>query len=201
MNKFAINRGISAAFAITMIAATGAWAGDLVRPVSLVEPASLPDKKRTALDLYLTAEQAGAFLAGHDDALLVDIRTRAEVSFVGIADEADKNIPYMVMDDFWEFDDDKGAYKMMVNPEFSDAIADLVAARGLSRDAPILLMCRSGSRSARAADLLGQLGYTAVYSVVDGFEGDKSPDGGRNLNGWKNAGLAWSYTIRPEQHY
>jgi rhodanese-related sulfurtransferase len=66
-------------------------------------------------------------------------------------------------------------------------------------------MCRSGTRSAKAANVLYDLGYENVYSVVDGFEGDTSKEGPaaghRTVNGWKNAGLAWTYTIRPEQAY
>ena len=104
-------------------------------------------------------------------------------------------------DEFWEFDDEKGTYKMTSNSDFAGEIADLVNERGLSKASPIILMCRSGNRSARAADLLFQLGYKAVYSIVDGFEGDKGPDGARSVNGWKNAGLEWSYTIRPDQLY
>jgi len=187
--------------AIATCVPAGVLAESSVQFVSAVEPASLPDKKRTSLGLYLTAEEAGKFLASREDAVLVDIRTRAEVSFVGIAEEADKNIPYMVMDEFWDFDEDKGTYKMAVNSSFADEVADLVRKRGLSKDSAIILMCRSGSRSARAADLLGQLGYNNVYSVVDGFEGDKGPHGARNVNGWKNAKLTWSYKIRRDQAY
>ena len=58
-------------------------------------------------------------------------------------------------------------------------------------------MCRSGSRSAKAANLLYQAGYKNVYSVIEGFEGDKSKiaetKGQRVVNGWKNAGLPWTY--------
>ena len=35
--------------------------------------------------------------------------------------------------------------------------------------------------------------YTKVYSVVDGFEGDLSAEGRRDVNGWRKAGLPWSY--------
>ena len=75
----------------------------------------------------------------------------------------------------------------------------------LSEETPIVIMCRSGSRSAKAANILYDLGYTNVYSVVDGFEGDKAADGPekghRTVNGWKNAGLAWTYAISAEQAY
>jgi hypothetical protein len=37
-----------------------------------------------------------------------------------------------------------------------------------------------------------------LYSVVDGFEGDKSKAGLRVVNGWKNAGGAWTYKPRQD---
>ena len=195
-------RRLYVAFAVGLVLVPAAVVAESsVKFVSAVDPATVPEKKRSALNLYLTAQEASAFLAQNEDAVLIDIRTRAEVSFVGIAAEADKNIPYMVMDEFWEFDADKGTYKMAVNSNFDREIAGFIQERGLSKESPIILMCRSGSRSARAADLLGQLGYTSVYSVVDGFEGDKDPDGVRSVNGWKNSKLAWTYKIRDEQAY
>ena len=69
----------------------------------------------------------------------------------------------------------------------------------------MLLICRSGDRSARAANLLSQLGYTSVYTVVDGFEGDAvaagEKRGQRIVNGWKNAGLPWSYDLGKARAY
>ena len=60
-------------------------------------------------------------------------------------------------------------------------------------------MCRSGDRSAAAANQLAEAGFTAVYSVVDGFEGDVAKDGPtaglRTVNGWKNKGLPWGYKL------
>ena len=69
----------------------------------------------------------------------------------------------------------------------------------------ILAMCRSGGRSAIAANLLAQAGFTNVYNVVDGMEGDavKDPDslflGQRLVNGWKNSGLPWTYDLTPDR--
>lgn len=178
-----------AAFAAAAMCGGMALAGDL------------PDDKVTEAGLYLTAAEAAQMRGASMDAVLIDIRSRAEVAFVGIAKGVDRNIPYMIVDDFWEFDAEKGTYKMVVNPDFPQAVEAYLAARGLGKDATIILMCRSGTRSAKAANLLTEMGYSSVYSVIDGFEGDKGPAGARDVNGWKNAGLEWSYTIPTEVAY
>ena len=69
----------------------------------------------------------------------------------------------------------------------------------------MILICRSGDRSARAADLLAKAGYTRVYSITEGFEGDAAKDGPkagqRVVNGWKNAGLPWTYALDRQKMY
>jgi rhodanese-related sulfurtransferase len=65
-------------------------------------------------------------------------------------------------------------------------------------DDTVLVICRSGNRSAVAVEMLAQAGFKNAYTVVDGFEGDRvtdpdSPDyGKRAVNGWRNAGLPWT---------
>ena len=62
------------------------------------------------------------------------------------------------------------------------------------KDDVILVMCRSGARSAAAVDELAKAGFVNAYSIVDGFEGDKlkaseSDYNGQSIvNGWKNSG-------------
>lgn len=189
------------AIATSLLFGIPASAGEALEYTTSVDATALPEKKRTSLGLYMTASEVSGFRQAHKDALFIDVRTRAEVAFVGIATVADQNIPYMVIDDFWAFDEAKGTYSMAANSDFGALIDAAVSARGLSKDVPIILICRSGSRSARAANLLAQIGYTSVISVVDGFEGDTASDGTRSVNGWKNSGLEWSYTIRSEQAF
>jgi rhodanese-related sulfurtransferase len=64
-----------------------------------------------------------------------------------------------------------------------------------------VLICRSGERAARAADLLTDSGYKRVYSIVYGFEGELSEKGRRNVNGWKVNGLPWSYELDKSKMY
>ena len=165
---------------------------------------SLPEKKQTMAGQYLTAIEAAEFL--QDPAvLLIDVRSQSELMFVGLADRVTINIPYMTAPIMGGYNATKAGYGLELNPEFREDFIDFAASRELDFDTPIVLICRSGSRSAKAADVLYQMGYTNVYSVIDGFEGDKAKEGEmaglRVVNGWKNAGLPWGYKIAPTQVY
>lgn len=169
-----------------------------------LEAQDVPEKKRTTLGLYLDARQAHDMLS-REKVLFLDVRTRAEVNFLGMPQAADANVPYMVVDGMYAWDDKKGVYKLEPNSDFVSEVALRVAEKGLDKHAPVILICRSGDRSARAADLLAKAGYTRVYTVVEGFEGDmakQGPQAGRRaVNGWKNAGLPWSYKLDKRKMY
>jgi rhodanese-related sulfurtransferase len=161
--------------------------------------ADVPPAKRTRLGLYLHAADALALKrADPQSVLLLDIRTRAEATYVGMPEAADLLVPYMEHEEFaHEWDVARATFRPASRADFAADVAQALAQRGLDRDAPIVLLCRSGDRSARATNLLAALGYRQVYSVVDGFEGDLAADGRRSVNGWKNAGLPWSYRLDP----
>ena len=62
-----------------------------------VESNTLPKKKQTKLGLYLTAKEAHKIISKNPSKVLfVDIRTRAEINFLGMPTVADANIPYML---------------------------------------------------------------------------------------------------------
>jgi rhodanese-related sulfurtransferase len=106
------------------------------------------------------------------------------------------NIPLAFVS--YAFDPASKSYAMTPNPDF----VALAKARYAATDT-ILVMCRSGQRSGPAVNKLAEAGYAKVYNVVDGFEGDAvtdtdSPDFGRRVkDGWKVAGLPWSYALDP----
>ena len=171
-----------------------------------VDSADLPKKKRTKLELYMTPVDAYEFVTKNaDQSLFLDVRTRTEVNFLGMPTNVDANVPYMVMNEWYAWDSKKNTFKMEVNSDFADKVAERLAEKGLSKNDPVILTCRSGSRSAKAADLLAGLGYKNVYTVVSGFEGDKVKDGpfkGQRIkNGWKNAGLPWTYKLKLAKMY
>lgn len=188
----------SLAVALSLTPISMAMAGE-------VDPASVPAAKQTISKNYLTSKEAAAMKQGlGDKALLIDVRTPAEIEYVGVADPIDANIPYM-MDDYGVWDEKKSRYMMSPNSGFLSKISDAASRAGLDKSSTVIVMCRSGDRSARAADLLTNAGYTKVYTVVDGFEGDLAKDGDhkgmRAVNGWKNAGLPWSYNLDKNKMY
>lgn len=144
----------------------------------------LPASKQTKLGLYLTAEETAQFLTRTPEAILIDVRTDQEIDETGMAAGTDALIPLSIPDA------KRGA---ILNPDFMPGIAHLVREQSLAPDQPIVIICRSGNRSAYAANALAQMGFTQVYTVTDGIEGDrasKGPNAGkRTVNGWKNAGL------------
>jgi len=187
---FTITGGIFAAMFVTV-----GYAGDL---------SSIPEKKQTKAGLYLTSAEAAGLLEDRN-VLLLDVRSRPEVTFVGMPVRVDVHIPLMEMSKQARYDPEKQSYPLELNAAFEFDFLDYAEATELNEDAPIVLICRSGSRSAKAANILYDLGYENVYSVIDGFEGDKAkigPERGhRTVNGWKNAGLEWGYSISLDQVY
>ncbi|MCH2218803.1 MAG: sulfurtransferase [Dechloromonas sp.] len=167
----------------------------------------LPDVKKSKIGLYLTPEQAydlkKASLKG---VALFDIRTRSEAMYVGWPSDADALVPYFEHPEIMaEWDDKRFMYKIEPNVDFVPELERRLKEMGLGKDATIILICRSGDRSAKAADRLQMAGYSKVYSVAEGFEGDAVKEGSkagqRTVNGWKNANLPWTYKLDKNRMY
>ena len=170
--------------------------------VFAVDEKEVPEYKQTRAKLYITSREAFDEIQAEENKILfLDVRTRAEVEVVGMPTVADANIPYMFMSEPMTWDDDWGSFKMTRNLNFLDAVKQRLQEKGLTQNDKVFLMCRSGGRSASAADLLGEAGFTNVYSVVDGYEGDKAKSGKRTLKGWKNSDLPWSYKLDKKKMY
>lgn len=165
-------------------------------------PADIPAEKRTRLGYYLNAADAYAMKRERGSKVLfVDVRSKGEVQYVGVPDVMDAHVPYMEDSVFGEWDKKRGGYRMEVNSHFVTDVNAALTNAGLTRNDPVILICMAGHRSAKSADLLTEAGYTRVYSVVDGFEGDLALSGKRTVNGWKNAGLPWSYQLSENKVY
>ena len=99
------------------------------------------------------------------------------------------------------WDDAKKGFPWSLNPDF----VALVKER-FSPDDTLLVTCRSGGRGAMAVNMLAKAaGFTKLYNILDGMEGDtvEDPDsvfkGTRRRNGWLMSGLPWTYSIDPTQ--
>ncbi len=187
----------------SVVTAMALLLGAVVAPAHAQVPSvGLPKEKQTKLGKYLSAHDAAALLRlDRERIAFIDVRTRGEVQYVGVAEGIDAHVPYADLNEFGDWDATAGRYKLDLNSNFGPHIGAAATRKGLGKAGRIILICRSGDRSARAANLLADLGYTNVYSVIDGFEGDLGKDGRRTVNGWKNAGLPWSYKLDKAQAY
>ena len=123
----------------------------------------------------LTPQQAWQLIQQNTDAVLVDVRTKVEHAFVGH--------PIGAVHIAW-----KEAPNWQVNPEFVTEVKNRVS----DRNAPILLLCRSGQRSLDAAKALDEAGYCRLINIIDGFEGSLDQNNHRgNLGGWRFNDLPW----------
>ena len=125
----------------------------------------------------LTPQEAWARLEA--GAVLVDVRTEGEWAHIGVPNTADaggRRDPLFIQ---WTL---AGGTP---NPQFVEQLRQQVPA---GDGAELIFLCRSGARSAAAADAAAAVGFTA-YNVLEGFEGEPDPSGARTVNGWKNRGL------------
>jgi rhodanese-related sulfurtransferase len=177
------------------------WSGIILFCAALALAASdIPKKKQTVLGLYLTAKEAfSKYHVDADKVVVLDVRTPEEYIFVGHAPMA-RNIPLRVLNQ--ELTAKKRRPVMEPNPDFISQVR-----RDYKVDDTILVMCRSGGRSAMAVNLLAEAGFKNVFNITDGFEGDSVKDpqsyfnGKRVKNGWKNSGAPWTYELDPNLMY
>ena len=107
--------------------------------------------------------------------LLVDVRTGKERKFVGHVPDS-LHVPWAT------------GTALTRNPRF---VRELESKIG-GKDSVVLLLCRSGKRSALAAEAAAKAGLTNVFNVLEGFEGDIDERQQRGkANGWRFHGLPW----------
>ncbi|MES2877128.1 MAG: rhodanese-like domain-containing protein [Pseudomonadota bacterium] len=108
------------------------------------------------------------------EAQLVDVRSAEERKFVGHV-PGSLHVPWA------------SGTSLTRNPRF---VRELEAKVG--KDATILLLCRSGKRSDLAADAAAKAGFTRVFNVLEGFEGEIDAQQHRGgSDGWRLRGLPW----------
>ena len=195
------NALLAGLLAVSSLAFAADWAP------GAVDWEKLPEIKKSKLGLYLTPQQAWDMKKANPKGVaLFDIRTRAEAMYVGWPGDADALVPFVEHPELMtEWDDKRHMYKLEPNQDFVPELERRLKDMGLGKDATIVLVCRSGDRSSKAADRLQMAGYGKVYSVAEGFEGDTAKDGPkagqRVVNGWKNANLPWTYKLDKAKMY
>lgn len=149
--------------------------------------------KQTVLGLYATAKEAFArWQATPDEVVIIDVRTPEEFLFVGSPTMAWR-IPVALQSYAW--DAEKKQYPMQPLPDFAERVHSVA-----NPDDTVMVMCRSGGRSAIAANMLAKAGFTKVYNIIDGMEGDAHGNPGSVAgDGWKNSGCPWTKKITPDQ--
>lgn len=126
---------------------------------------------------HLLPKEAFEFMKANPEAVFIDVRSEMEHMFVGHP-RGSILIPWVDGPD-WEID-----------PHF---VAKVRKAASVNR--PVVLICRSGRRSADAGEALETAGMKEVYNVAHGFEGDLDDTHHRNShNGWRFDGLPWAQT-------
>lgn len=108
------------------------------------------------------------------DAVLVDVRSGEERKFVGHV--------LGTVHVAWAT-----GTALTRNPRFARELETKVR-----KDAVVLLLCRSGKRSALAAEVAAKAGFTSVFNVLEGFEGEIDAQQHRGVaDGWRFRGLPW----------
>lgn len=164
----------------------------------MITKENLPEGKKTALGLYVTAKEAyEQWKANPDKIKIIDVRTPEEFIFVGHPEMAWK-IP--VGTQSYDWDEENKNFPMCLLSDFVSRVKEVAKPNDT-----IFITCRSGGRSAIAANLLAKDGFTQVYNVIDGVEGDLVDDessvfhGKRLKNGWKNSGCPWTFKLTPDK--
>lgn len=123
--------------------------------------------------------EAFQLLSDDPRSVLIDVRTPAEWSYVGLPDLS--GVAKQVVTASW-------------NPNLTgDELKQALTVAGIGPDDRLLFLCRSGQRSQMAAMLATQAGFGHAYNVSEGFEGHLDPHGRRGTtSGWKFDGLPWS---------
>lgn len=171
-----------------------------------IEAKNIPEKKRTQTGLYLDAKGTYELLQKDGGKILfIDVRTPSELAWLGMPTLADANIPFKLFDKKYQWDEKRKNFNLKLNPDFVSGVADRLEQKGLTKNDKVIVMCRSGKRSAKAANALSAAGYSQVISVIDGFEGDPAASGPKKgqriVNGWKNSNLPWSYDLDKNKMY
>mgnify|MGYP005651819399 CR=1 FL=1 len=131
----------------------------------------------------IDAKEAWELIRNKPRTAFIDVRSDMEYLFIGHP-VGSVNIPW-IEEPEW-----------IVNPNFVRDTRKLILGGVIDSDdhqaVPIILICRSGNRSAEAGKLLIEYGFHRVYNITYGFEGELNDRHQRStLNGWRFDLLPW----------
>jgi rhodanese-related sulfurtransferase len=130
--------------------------------------------------------EAWSSLSSDARAILVDVRTRAEWSFVGVPSLGEIGKSPITLEG-------QVFPSMAVNPYFVSVLDGALTKAAVEHDAPIYFLCRSGVRSKSAAIAMTEAGWEQCFNIASGFEGPPDATGHRGqVEGWKAQGLPWT---------
>jgi len=159
-----------------------------VEGIVLAEDLNAPNRPSADYAGDLPPSEAWKLLQKDPSAQLIDVRTGAEWSYVGLPDLS--NLARETHRIEWQQFPGMGA-----NPDFVAQAKQALQHVRTNLDTPLLFLCRSGARSRAAAIAMTRAGYLRAFNVAGGFEGDLDGDGHRGTqNGWKASGLPWRQT-------
>ena len=136
--------------------------------------------------LQIEALEAWKLLNENSNSVLIDVRTKEEIEFVGFVDLSNINGKALQLP--W-----KHYPQMTVDEAFTDKLMALVSKLFLvnPEETNLLFLCRSGNRSFEAAMFMSDFGYRC-YNIINGFEGSLNDLERRGTtNGWKSKNLPW----------
>jgi rhodanese-related sulfurtransferase len=150
---------------------------DIVLPAALEHARAQAAEQGLSYAGGVTPQQAWALLQ-EGAAQLVDVRSAEELKFVGQV-PGSQHVAWAT------------GTALTRNPRFVRELEAKLAKAG-GKDAVVLLLCRSGKRSVLAAEAAARAGFTNVYNVLEGFEGEIDAQGQRGHgDGWRFHGLPW----------
>jgi len=131
----------------------------------------------------LTPVEAWEMLEANQRVVMIDVRSSMEYLFVGHP-RGSVHVPWI------------DAPSWTVNADFITEVRKvMLGGIGIGEhgdDAPVVLICRSGKRSLEAGKLLIENGFTTVYNIEEGFEGELDGEHHRStVGGWRFHGLPW----------
>ena len=129
----------------------------------------------------IRGDEAWEILSANIKAHLIDVRTDAELDYVGypIIDSIKKEVIFLPWMHYPAYD---------LNTDFTTELVKIIPAI----EDILIFICKAGGRSKQAAQCMNKIGYKNCFNIIDGFEGSMDSQKQRGkVSGWKFLNLPW----------